>query len=89
MEQAGGSSLGEQRGATARALAMVERLGNRLPDPATLFVMLGVVVLALSFIGARMEWSVADPRTPGASATVRNLVDAEGIKWILTSALKN
>ena len=89
MEQAGGSSLGAQRGATARALAMVERLGNRLPDPATLFVMLGVVVLALSFIGARMEWSVADPRTPGASATVRNLVDAEGIKWILTSALRN
>ena len=89
MEQPTGSGLDTQRGVTARALALVERLGNRLPDPATLFVVLGIVVLLLSWIGAKAGWAVDDPRTPGATATVRNLLDADGVKWILTSALKN
>ena len=89
MEQPTGSGLDTQRGVTARALALVERIGNRLPDPATLFVVLGIVVLLLSWIGAKAGWTVDDPRTPGATATVRNLLDADGVKWILTSALKN
>lgn len=89
MKQNIGSSLDTHRGLTARALAIVERIGNRLPDPATLFVMLGLVVLVLSLIGSTMGWSVADPRTPGTTATVRNLLSVDGIRWILTSALKN
>ena len=89
MKQNIGSSLDTHRGLTARALAIVERIGNRLPDPATLFVMLGLVVLVLSLIGSTMGWSVADPRTPGTTATVRNLLSIDGIRWILTSALKN
>ena len=61
MEQPTGSGLDTQRGVTARALALVERIGNRLPDPATLFVVLGIVVLLLSWIGAKAGWTVDDP----------------------------
>ncbi|MFZ9880979.1 MAG: AbgT family transporter, partial [Phycisphaerales bacterium] len=76
-------------GPVARLLGVVERIGNRLPDPATLFVMLGVTVLVLSFIGANAGWSVADPRDPAKQIVVDNLLDAEGIRWMLTGALRN
>lgn len=76
-------------GRVARLLALVERLGNRLPDPATLFVLLGAAVLALSWVGAREGWSVADPRDPAKRIVVDNLLDVEGIRWILTGALRN
>ncbi|MFM1823258.1 MAG: hypothetical protein RI967_1524 [Planctomycetota bacterium] len=77
------------QGAIGRLLAIVERVGNRLPDPATLFVLLGVVVLVLSAVGASMGWSVTDPRDPSKTLGVTNLLSSEGIRWILTSALRN
>ncbi|MCE2882416.1 MAG: AbgT family transporter [Planctomycetaceae bacterium] len=77
------------RGPVARLLSLVERVGNRLPDPATLFVLLGVAVLVLSLIGAKAGWSVADPRDPAKQIVVDNLLDADGIRWMLTGALRN
>ena len=75
-------------GPVARLLAVVERLGNRLPVPATLFVLLGAAVLALSCVGAHRGWSVADPRDPSARIAVDNLLDAEGVDRTLGSVLK-
>jgi len=77
------------KGRVARVLAWVERAGNRLPDPATLFVLLGAAVLVLSWVGAREGWSVADPRDPARRIVVDSLLDAEGIRWMLTGALRN
>jgi len=77
------------RGAIARLLGMVERGGNRLPDPATLFALLGVAVLVASWIGAKSGWSVVDPRDASKTIAVQNLLDAQGVRWILTSALRN
>ena len=85
----GPGQSGAPQGMTTRLLAIVERVGNRLPDPATLFVILGVAVLAMSFIGARLGWSAADPRDPSKSIVVDNLLDVESIRWILTSAMRN
>lgn len=76
-------------GIVSRLLGLVERIGNRLPDPATLFVLLGVAVLALSWIGAQAGWSVADPRDPAKRLVVDNLLDADGIRWMLTGAMRN
>lgn len=41
-------------------LNLVERLGNRLPDPATLFLLGAVLVMILSHIAARQEWTVVE-----------------------------
>jgi aminobenzoyl-glutamate transport protein len=79
----------QQQGWIARSLGLVERVGNRLPDPATLFVLLGVFVLVMSAIGSAAGWSVTDPRDPTKSLVVTNLLSSEGIRWMLTSALKN
>lgn len=79
----------ESKGLIARILGLVERVGNRLPDPATLFVLLGVAVLVCSFVGAKAGWSVSDPRDPSKQIMVDNLLDADGIRWMLTGALRN
>jgi aminobenzoyl-glutamate transport protein len=51
-----------RRGLTGRSLAMVERIGNRLPDPAMLFVALLVGVWLLSWALCHVEFGVTDPR---------------------------
>ena len=73
----------------SRALGVVERIGNRLPDPATLFVLLGIATLVLAGIGAWAGWSVTDPANPSNTIAVRSLLNAEGIRWILTNAIRN
>jgi len=82
-------SAASSPGPIARALGLVERIGNRLPDPATLFVLLGIAVLLLSAVGASAGWSVVDPRDPAKTLGVTNLLTADGIRWMLTSALRN
>lgn len=51
------------RGPVTRALDWVERVGNKLPDPALLFLILLFVVWGLSAILAQMTFAEIDPRT--------------------------
>jgi len=46
-----------------RMLATVERVGNKLPDPAMLFVGLLVVVWVLSWLLSYVSFGLIDPRT--------------------------
>jgi len=77
------------RGVATRLLGAVEAVGNRLPDPATLFVIVGACILLASAWGAAAGWAVPDPRDPAASVTVRSLLDADGLRWVFTNVLRN
>jgi aminobenzoyl-glutamate transport protein len=59
-----------------RLLATVERVGNKLPDPAVLFVALLFAVWVLSWLLSYVTFSVVDPRTNEPLA-VNNLLAAE------------
>ena len=50
-------------GAPTGFLATVERVGNKLPDPAVLFIALLFIVWVLSWLLSYMTFSVVDPRT--------------------------
>ncbi len=39
-------------------LDLIERIGNRIPEPPILFFLLTVVVVALSAVGAAFDWEV-------------------------------
>ena len=78
-----------QAGWIARVLGSVERVGNRLPDPVTLFLLLGLFILAMSWVGTQLGWSIADPRDPSKTLGVVNLLTADGIRGIFTGALRN
>ncbi len=78
-------------------LGLIEQAGNKLPHPITLFIVLSGLVLLLSFIGELFGWSVTydaiDRRTfeiiRGQQVAVRSLLNAEGIRYIFTSAVGN
>ncbi len=71
-----------------RFLNGVERLGNALPHPATLFLLLSVSVVLLSFALHVLGVSVAHPGT-GQTVEVVNLLSVSGIQRMLIEAVRN
>ena len=73
-----------QAGWMGRVLDGVERIGNRLPDPAVLFVMLLGTVWVLSALFAPVAWDATDPRT-SEPLRVRNLLTGASIAAFLAN----
>lgn len=69
-------------------LDVIERVGNRLPDPFVLFVLLAVLMIFVSFIFSLFGASVEHPGT-GDEEPIRNLLSGEGLEFILTSMIDN
>jgi len=74
-------------GALARFLDGLERVGNKLPDPAILFVWCLVVVLLLSKLLSGMDFAEVDPRTK-APLVVRDLLTGTSITGLLSVMVK-
>ncbi len=70
------------------ALDVVERWGNRLPHPFTLFVLFAVAVLVLSWIASSLGLSVTHPVT-GKKITAVNLLGRQGLQDAITKAVTN
>jgi aminobenzoyl-glutamate transport protein len=73
---------------TQRALAKVERVGNKLPDPAILFIALLFTVWALSWLLSYFDWGLADPRT-GEPLRIINQLSGTSMTAFLSSMVKN
>ncbi len=75
-------SNGFMRGATLRFLDTVERVGNRLPDPITLFAIMIFLVMLASWLAV---WAGVSATHPGTGETIlpENLFSAEQIRRIL------
>ena len=71
-----------------RFLNIVERGGNALPHPATLFLLLAVLTLVISFIGHLLSWEILHPAT-GEIIKTKNLLSADGLHFILDKTVKN
>ncbi|MCF4007574.1 AbgT family transporter [Corynebacterium uropygiale] len=69
-------------------LGVIEWLGNKLPDPFWLFVILGILVLISSWIGEHLGMSAMNPSTE-EEVHVENLLSAEGFHKIFTEAVNN
>lgn len=65
-------------------LARIERLGNALPDPMTLFALGAALVFVGSWFAARGGWSAELLKTDGSQETTvaRNLLSADGFRWL-------
>lgn len=72
----------EHRGYSARMLKIVERGGNALPDPVTLFVIFIGLVMLSSAIAAALGVTVTHPGT-GEAIRADNLFSAENIRRLL------
>jgi aminobenzoyl-glutamate transport protein len=69
-------------------LNAIEKLGNALPHPATLFGLLALVVLVCSAVFAALGTSAVHPGT-GETFQAVNLLSRDGLHQILTQAVTN
>lgn len=71
-----------------RALGFIERVGNALPHPGTLFAGMAVLVVLLSGIFSRFDLAVTHPGT-GEVVRAVNLLSVEGLHRILREMVTN
>ncbi|GAB4074552.1 AbgT family transporter [Barrientosiimonas marina] len=71
-----------------KILDAIERVGNKLPDPFIIFVILAVLMLFVSFVFNLFDASVVHPGT-GEEEPVKSLLSGEGLQFILTSMIDN
>lgn len=75
-------------GLISRLLRIVERGGNALPHPATLFALFGLSIVLLSGVTSWLGVSVTHPST-GKVIEVVNLFSVSGLHRILTGLVEN
>ena len=78
MSQQRPDTLPPRGGLSSRILDGVERVGNRLPDPAALFLILMLLVWALSWLLSGVEFSAVNPAT-GEPIRIVNLLSGESL----------
>jgi aminobenzoyl-glutamate transport protein len=72
------------KGAIARFLDIIEKAGNKLPDPAILFLALMLFVWLLSAIMSPFSFNEIDPRT-GSQLAINNLLTGTALANFLAS----
>lgn len=77
-----------KRSAVDRFLSVVERTGNALPHPVTLFFLFCVLILVASAIAAWLNLVVVHPTT-GAEIRPLNLLSVEGLHRIMNEMVTN
>ena len=69
-------------------LGTVERIGNKLPDPAVLFIALLFIVWILSWLLSYVTFDVIDPRS-GEALTIQNLLTGSSFTEFLSVMVTN
>lgn len=75
------------RGWIYRVLDLVERLGNKLPDPAILFLLLMLAVWALSWLLSGVSFEALDPRS-GEPLVIRNLLAGASLTGFMAEMVR-
>ena len=83
-------------GATKGLLDLIERVGNKVPHPVVIFLALAGLVVALSHVlymlGTSVTYDALNLETHQLEPTtvaVRSLLTGDGIRFILTSMIRN
>jgi aminobenzoyl-glutamate transport protein len=82
------SETAKRKGAIDVFLNFVEKVGNALPHPATLFALFALLVVVLSWFVGLFDLSVVHPGT-GETITPFNLLSREGLNMILSKMVTN
>ncbi|NVK88897.1 MAG: AbgT family transporter, partial [Gammaproteobacteria bacterium] len=70
-----------------RVLNRIERIGNKLPDPAIIFLIAMVIIWGLSFWFSQMSFDAIDPRT-GKTIVINNLLSGDSMATFLSGMVK-
>ncbi len=78
----------DNRNMVSRMLGAIERVGNKLPHPATLFAIFAFAIIFLSGLAALFNVTAIHPGT-GKEVTAFNLLSREGLHMIMTNMVVN
>jgi len=78
----------EGKGLLDRILDAIERAGNKLPDPITLFLGLAVAVVLLSGLCSALGVSAVNP-ADGSTVETFNLLSIQGIQYLWSNVITN
>jgi len=84
------------RPAAGSFLDVIERVGNRVPNPAVIFLILIALIIVLSHVfhlmGSSVAFQVVNAQTheiENATASVNSLLSVAGLRFMLTSVVPN
>lgn len=77
-----------ERSLSLRILDGIEKVGNKLPHPATLFALCALGTVILSFIINKLGITAIHPGT-GKEIAIVNLLSPEGFRYMFSSATDN
>ncbi|MBP7475128.1 MAG: AbgT family transporter [Pyrinomonadaceae bacterium] len=83
-EHESGATPDRRAGLVERALGVVEKVGNKLPDPAVLFLILMFVVWIVSALLSTMTFAEIDPRT-GKALVINNQLSGTALATFLST----
>jgi aminobenzoyl-glutamate transport protein len=88
MDDASKETPASPRGRVARLLSFIERIGNVLPHPGTLFALMALLVVLASAV---VSWFDVIAIHPGTGETIRpvNLLTRSGLHRMLTELVTN
>jgi aminobenzoyl-glutamate transport protein len=72
----------------SRFLSAIEKIGNALPHPATLFAIFAAILLLLSWLLSKLGVIAVNP-IDGVEVRPVNLISREGLHWILEHTIGN
>lgn len=86
----------EKKSFILRSLDVVESIGNSLPHPATIFIILTAIIIVVSAVASSMGLSVSYDMVDQASGTVvkttvaaESLLSPDGIRFMFTNIISN
>ncbi len=79
----------ENDGLVVRLLKRTAEIGNKLPDPLTLFALMAALVVVVSAIFVGTEVTVLEGTDHEQHHEVLSLLSWEGIRWMFLSAIDN
>ncbi len=79
----------QQDSRLVRVFSRVETLGQKLPDPLTLFFLMSLAVIVVSALFSGTSADVVQRSGGTKTMVVQSLLTFEGLRWMLTSAVKN
>lgn len=82
------SNIREKPTMINKFLNIVEKIGNRLPDPSILFFLMCLGLAIITWIVSLFHVTVKHPGT-GNTIAIKNILSKDGISMILNDAIKN
>ncbi|MDZ4204877.1 MAG: AbgT family transporter [Bacteroidales bacterium] len=72
----------------SKSLNFIEVVGNKLPHPATLFLILAVIVMLASWLASLFDYTAIHPINQSV-IRANSLLSADGFRWVFTNIEKN